>query len=119
MLTTGLPQPPRSSAPARFALEPWVCTSSKPSSAMSFFTCLRAEKNPPSQILVSMPSSAASRANGPSRKQTRVMSIPLERLRSSEWTWVFAPPVSPPLIRWMTFKVTPPDSCNRRNFIVK
>ena len=108
MLTTGLPQPERRMAPARLALEPWVWTSSKPSSAMSFLTWRRAEKKPPSQTRVSIPNSAASRAKGPSRKQTSVTSMPRERLRSREWTCVFAPPVSPPLMRCITFKFRPP-----------
>ena len=58
---------------------------------MSFLTWRRAEKKPPSQTRVSIPSSAASRAKGPSRKQTSVTSMPRERLRSREWTCVFAP----------------------------
>ena len=45
---------------------------------------------------------------GSSRKQTSVTSMPRERLRSREWTCVFAPPVSPPLMRCITFKFRPP-----------
>ena len=41
-----------------------------------------------------------------SRKQTSVTSTLFVRERSSEWTWVLAPPVSPPLIICITFTLT-------------
>ena len=85
---------------------------------MSARTPRSARKNPPSITRVSIPSAAASSANGPPRKHTSVTSMLRERFCSSECTWVFAPPVSPPLIRCMTFKLQTP-ACLFLIFIVK
>ena len=48
-------------------------------------------------------------------KQTIVTSMDLPRFCSSIWTWVLAPPVSPPLMRWITFMVPSEKRLVRKN----
>ena len=64
---------------------------------------LKLHQLPIYMISVGIPSARASWAKGPSRKQTSCAVMVSLRCRSRLRTWVFAPPESPPLMRWITF----------------
>ena len=85
-------------------LAPWLWMRSKPSAKTirSNFFRLR-KKLRPGSTWVSMPNARASWVKGPSVKQTIFTWMRGVRPASRVWTWVLAPPVSPPLIKWRIF----------------
>ena len=93
----------RKIAPVMFARAPWQWTTSKRSSSIMRASARMLAATPQSITTVSMPSSRASCANGPSIKQTSRTVCVLPKPSSSDSTCVFAPPTSPPEMRCSIF----------------